>query len=305
MLRRLPACVMTLVLLALAQAHAAPAQELTTLYNGMALPQNVDGINALAVGPTFLGTFRAASQFTPTASGLASLLSIRGTCVIPYPTGTTCEGIGEVSIHADVNGRPSDVPLGTMGFYMSDSLGGQPVHKECGRLSPGVPLVAGTKYWAVMSAPDEIGWLLWRENRLPALQSIDGGAWTSTTSKTAALRVDAGFDQCVPRAVTNPGPGAELGDMYVRTGQTARNTVTIQNTGVAPLTWSGTTFTGGDASVFKLVDQLTDAVPKYPRQLGVGELRILEVRCTGGTEERWYEATLTLHTNDPTRPASR
>ena len=58
--------------------------------------------------------------------------------------------------------------------------------------------------------------------------------------------------------------------MYVRTGHTAFNTISIENTGVAPLTFSGAEFSGGDASVFSLFDQLTQAVPRFPREIGVG-----------------------------------
>ena len=120
---------------------------------------------------------------------------------------------------------------------------------------------------------------------------------------TLDAEINAGFDACVPKAKTIPAPGETLGDMYVRTGHTAFNTISIENIGVAPLTWSGATFSGPDASVFSLFDQMSQAAPRFPRQIGVGGgLRIIEVRCTGGAQERWYRATLTFHTNDPTTP---
>ena len=160
--RILLSCVVLFVMLAVAPAANA---QLTTLYNTIEGPQTVQGINSVAVGPSFLGEFRAATSFVPTRSGNASVLSMRGQCVIPYPQGTTCQGIGEVSIQRDVNGRPSGVSLGTMGFYLTDSLSnGNPVKRECGRLSPAVPLTAGTKYWAVMTAPDGIGWNNWTDD---------------------------------------------------------------------------------------------------------------------------------------------
>jgi hypothetical protein len=296
----LPAVVL-LVMLAL--APAANAQGLTTLYTTIDGPQTVQGVNSVAVGPSFLGEFRAATSFVPTRSGNASVLSMRGQCVIPYPQGTTCQGIGEVSIQADSNGRPSGVSLGTMGFYLTDSLtNGNPVKRECGRLSPAVPLTAGTKYWAVMSAPDGIGWNNWTDDSSEVLESIDGGAWTAAPNrKRLALRIDAGVDECVPDAKILPEAGVTLGDLYVRTGGTAVNSITVENVGLAPLTWSGYTVTGADARYFAVVPQPGQPF-KFPRQIGVGGLTLGYVSCVGGDEERWYRATVTLHTNDPDTP---
>lgn len=62
-----------------ATAHA----ELTTLYSNLDGPRTVTGIDSHPVGPTDDGDFRIASSFTPTRSGTAQLLSIRGRCVIP------------------------------------------------------------------------------------------------------------------------------------------------------------------------------------------------------------------------------
>ncbi len=294
------------VLLMLAVAPAASAQQLTTLYTSIEGESDVQGVNSVPVGPSFLGDFRYATTFTPTKSGSASLLSMRGQCVINFPTTKTCDSIGEVSIQADAGGKPSGTSLGTMGFYLVDALQtGDPVRQQCGTLSPRVQLNAGTKYWAVMSAPEGIGWLYSKEAPTETvLESLDGGAWKTppVATKTLALRIDAGFDACVPKAKTIPAPGETLGDMYVRTGHTAFNTISLENTGVAPLTFSGASFSGGDAAVFSLFDQFSQDVPRFPRQIGVGGLRLLEVRCTGGAQERWYRSTLTLTTNDPTTP---
>jgi hypothetical protein len=117
--RFLLACVFVFVTLAV--APAANAQTLTTLYNTITEPNDVQGVNSVPIGPSPLGTFRMATSFTPMTSGNASLVSIRARCVIPYPTGLTCQGIGEVSIQADVNGKPSGTSLGTMGFFLTDS----------------------------------------------------------------------------------------------------------------------------------------------------------------------------------------
>ena len=232
---------------------------------------------------------------------------MRGQCVINFPTTKTCDSIGEVSIQADANGKPSGTSLGTMGFYLVDALQtGDPVRQQCGTLAPRVQLNAGTKYWAVMSAPEGIGWLYSKEAPTETvLESLDGGAWKTppVATKTLALRIDAGFDACVPQAKTIPAPGETLGDMYVRTGHTAFNTISLENTGVAPLTWSGADVQRRRRRrSSRCSTRSSQAAPRFPRQIGVGGLRLLEVRCTGGAQERWYRATLTFHTNDPTTP---
>jgi hypothetical protein len=300
MSRFLLPCVVVLVMLAVAPAANA---ELTNLYNSMDGPQTVQGVNSVPVGPSFLGTFRAATSFVPTRSGDASVLSMRGQCVIPYPQGTTCQGIGEVSIQADSNGRPSGVSLGTMGFYLTDSLSnGDPVKRECGRLGPNVHLNAGTKYWAVMTAPDGIGWNDWTDDNTEVLESIDDGAWhAAPNSKKLALRIDAGVDECVPDARLLPKPGSTLGDLYVRTGGVAVNSLTLENVGLVPLVWSSYTVSGPDAQYFDVVAQ-PGAQFRFPRQIGVGGLALANVSCTGGPVDRWYYATVTLHTNDPDTP---
>jgi hypothetical protein len=230
---------------------------------------------------------------------------MRGQCVVPYPQGTTCEGIGEVSIQADRNGRPSGVSLGTMGFYLTDSLtSGDVVKRECGRLSPSVPLTKGTKYWAVMTAPDGIGWNDWTDDPSEVLESIDDGEWKpAPNSKRLALRIDAGVDECVPDAKLLPTPGTTLGDLYVRTGGTVVNSWSMENQGLVPLTWSGYSITGADAQYF-------DVIPgpgagdhfRFPRQIGVGGLQLGYISCLGGPQERWYRATVTFRTNDPDTP---
>jgi hypothetical protein len=135
------------VLVMLAVAPAASAQDLTTLYSSIEGESDVQGINSVPVGPSSLGDFRYATSFTPTTSGSASLLSMQGQCVINFPTTKTCDSIGEVSIQADANGRPSGTSLGTMGFYLVDALQtGDPVRQQCGTLSPRVQLNAGTRY---------------------------------------------------------------------------------------------------------------------------------------------------------------
>ena len=302
MQRFLLSCVVVFVMLAVAPAANA---ELTTLYTTIEGPQTVQGVNSVPVGPSFLGTFKAATSFVPTQSGNASVLSMRGQCVVPYPQGTTCEGIGEVSIQADLNGRPSGVSLGTMGFYLTDSLtSGDVVKRECGRLSPSVPLTKGTKYWAVMTAPDGIGWNDWTDDASEVLESIDDGAWKrAPNSKRLALRIDAGVDECVPDAKLLPTPGTTLGDLYVRTGGSAVNSWSMENQGLVPLTWSGYSITGADAQYF-------DVIPgpgagdrfRFPRQIGVGGLQLGYISCLGGPQERWYRATVTFRTNDPDTP---
>lgn len=161
--RFLLSAVVLQLMLALAPAAGAQGQ-LTTLYSPIEGESEVQGINSVPVEPSFLGTFKYATTFTPTRSGSASLLSMRGQCVINFPTTKTCDSIGEVSIPTDADGKPSGTSLGTTGFYLVDALNtGDPVRQQCGTLTPRVQLTAGTKYWAVMSAPEGIGWLYYKE----------------------------------------------------------------------------------------------------------------------------------------------
>ncbi|MGH3101644.1 MAG: hypothetical protein ACRDPU_11705, partial [Thermoleophilia bacterium] len=95
--------------------------QLTTLYSNLDGPRTVSGIDSHPVGPTDDGNFRIASSFSPTQSGRAQLLSIRGRCVIPSVELRACANVGEVSIRADVNGQPGPVALGTMGYYLLES----------------------------------------------------------------------------------------------------------------------------------------------------------------------------------------
>jgi len=386
------------LLLAMGAAPAAaPAQgTLTTLFTSMTTPSpTVTGMNSVPIGPSDIGTFRAAMAFTPTVSGKAQVLSMRGQCVIPGVNGTACAAdSGRVSIQSDAGGKPSGVELGSMGFYLLENAegawmvqtrgnptggsfrlnnsgdvttgpipynashfamhlamidvgwlpeflsdGGLPdpaffrsgnatvtavdihltggtnpsvsaikphLQEECGTLSPAPQLTAGTKYWAVMTAESEVGWNDWTDDTAEVLESIDDGPWQAAFNpKTLALRIDSGFDACVPVAVPNPDPGTTIGDMTTRTGEQAFNTITIENTGVAPLTLSRVSFTGPDADVFSLKD--TEPGPlarpyRLPRSQGVGSVSILYPTCTGAAVERLYTASMTLEMSDPSLP---
>jgi hypothetical protein len=281
--------------------------ELTTLFDTMSGERTVVQADSVPVGPSDLGHFRAAMAFTPTVTGTAQVLSMRGRCVIPYPRGTTCQGFGKVTIQGDAGGRPNGRVLGAMGFYLADSLSnGSPVKKECGTISPAPTLTAGTKYWAVMTSDDQIGWDQWKEDRAEVLQTLDDNPWEeSFNPKTLALRIDSGSDTCVPVAVPNPAPGTTVGDMYVRPGTMAFNTITMSNSGVAPLTLGGAEFSGSDAGVFSLLNSEPGPLARpfpFPRQVGVGGVSILYVACTGGSTGTTYKASLTIETSDPTRP---
>ena len=137
-------------------------------------------------------------------------------------------------------------------------------------------LNAGTKYWAVMSAPEGIGWLYSKEAPTETvLESLDGGAWKTppVATKTLALRIDAGFDACVPKAKTIPAPGETLGDMYVRTGHTAFNTISIENTGVAPAHLERRRASAAPTPrSSRCSTSCRQDVPRFPRQIGVGGL---------------------------------
>jgi Ca2+-binding RTX toxin-like protein len=382
----------------------APAQgTLTTLFTTMTTPApTATGINSVPVGPTDLGTFRAAMAFTPTVSGQAQLLSMRGRCVLIGNGGTACANIGRVSLQSDAAGKPSGQELGSMGFYLLEDaekawrleLTGNPtggtfrlryqdadvtnetgpipfdviidcracpqttlktlmrkfgksdwpsfmttgrlpqdvalfripgqgsvtafdvqltggtnpnvsltqpvIQQECGTLSPTPELKAGTKYWAVMTAEDEAGWSDWTDDTAEVLESLDDGPWqTAFNPKTLALRIDSGYDSCVPVAVANPDPGTGIGP-----GTERFNTVTITNKGVSPLTLGGASFTGPGAAVFSLLDAEPGPLARpyrFPRSLGVETTSIFYVACSSAAEGL-FRATLSIKTSDPSLP---
>ena len=116
------------VLLGLGAApEEAPAQgPLTTLFTTMDVPQKVSGVDSVPIGPSDLGTFRAAMAFTPTVSGRAQLLSVRGRCVIGGggESALSCAGFGQVSIQSDNGGKPSGQMLAAMGYHVLESFAG-------------------------------------------------------------------------------------------------------------------------------------------------------------------------------------
>src|SRR5262249_40281760 len=178
---------------------AAQAANPVTMFSSMEGVPTVQGINSAAVGPYQGINYRTAMAFSPTVSGTASLLLMHGQCVIPYPAGTTCQAIGQVEIQTDSGGHPSGTVLGSMGFYLADSVTtGQPVQKECGTLSPAPTLNAGTRYWAVMTSPDFIGWNFWTNAASTVLESDNNGAWfVPPTTKTLALKLVSGPNSCL------------------------------------------------------------------------------------------------------------
>ena len=348
----------------------------------------------MPVGPTEIGTFRQAMAFTPTTSGSAQLLSMRGQCV-----GLSCGEIGQVSIQSDADNKPSGVDLGSMGFYVFEDvpnlwriwetghptggtfrlqytdgttvkttapipyntfirccvrppavhqhrgrvqcgrlsrlpdspgdrttpgirragpfdaqmiLGGSGtvsavdvqltggtspdisidaphVEKECGSLSSAPMLTAGTKYWAVMIAPGEIGWNYWSDEPGQVMESTDDGPWVAKPdAKTPALRIDSGATACQPVAKPNPDPGTKLADLVTAPGVSAWSTATMANTGVAPLTLGKAHFTGPGASAFSLLDQEPGVLAKpyklpqvHRRRRAVDPLRRLQQPAAG------------------------
>ncbi len=393
-------CLLPLVGLANQSASAA----LTTLFSTIDGPPTVTGINAMPVGPTDIGTFKQAMAFTPTTSGQAQLLTMRGQCI-----GLSCADIGQVSIQANVNNKPSGVDLGSMGFYLAEDIpnlwrisetgnptggtfrlrytdgttvkttepmpydvyltcycGGQEisilqrmldagfprpgvadynydqltdtmmkmtmpgagtitvvdaqltggsspavvveqprVDKECGSVSGAPMLTAGTKYWAVMSAPTEIAWNYWSDDSAQVLESKNSGPWLAKPgAKTPALRIDSGATTCQPVAETNPASGTKIADLVTGPGGTAWTTATIGNGGVAPLTLGRARFTGSGAAVFSLLNQEPGQLAgpyRIPTSIGVDGLSILYVACNTQTQG-YYSANLVIDTSDPDLP---
>ena len=115
--RFLLACVFVFVTLAV-----APVANAETLFTSMTTPQpTVTGINSVPVGPSAQGTYRAAMAFTPTQSGKAQLLSMRGQCVLAAFGDQGCAEMGGVTIQSDAGGKPSGQVLGSMGFHLLEN----------------------------------------------------------------------------------------------------------------------------------------------------------------------------------------
>ena len=111
-------------LLLLVRGAGSAQASLTTLYSNIEGPRTVSGIDSHAVGRADDRSYRTAMAFKPTKSGTAHLLSMRGRCVVPYPTGTACANVGQVSLYSDAGGKPAGAPLGTMGFYLLEDTQG-------------------------------------------------------------------------------------------------------------------------------------------------------------------------------------
>ena len=116
--------IVPLVLVGLLAGAASAQAQLTTLYSNLDGPRTVTGVDSHPIGPSDLGVFRIAAPFTPTASGQAQLLSMRGRCVVPWPKGAVCANMGKVTVHADAGGRPAAQPLATMGYYLLEGSEG-------------------------------------------------------------------------------------------------------------------------------------------------------------------------------------
>jgi Ca2+-binding RTX toxin-like protein len=407
--------ILPLALLGLLVSASSAQAQLTTLYSNIEGPRTVTGIDAHPVGPTDQGVFRTARRFTPTTSGQAELLSIRGRCV-----GIVCAEIGKVTLHEDAGGRPAEPTLGTMGFYLLEGSEGswevrmkgnptggsfrlkvtadgkeqttaplpydiwhrdnrgcnelptleeileclrnpppdrdnirdriaywpipvgvlsngrfpadpayfrvngtvevtdvqltggtnpsisvtQPtIEEECGTLSPAPQLVAGKTYWAVMSANDEVGWDDWTDDRGEVLESVDGGRWWPAFSdKMPALRIDTGSSTCDPVAEPNPASGTSLGQMIVHPGGKKWTSISMSNSGVAPLTIGSATF-ANQGQAFTLMDGEPGplARPARLKPVGIGGTSLFYPTCNGDVPEDWYRSTLVLETSDPTK----
>ena len=302
--RRTPVVLITLAL-ALALAPAA---------NGATLFSNI-------VGPAGYGGYqvdttnqRVAQPFVATASGMPQRAGFFVTA-LTSATGTTSSA--SISIYRDIGGQPGyEIADGTP-ITFDDTNDSEPT---CAPLTPVPlfggdefePLVAGRTYWAVFQlntnhtaywSGAQVG-----NDGSPTI-STNGGAWSATGVGPRSLFIDSSTTCGAPDITTNPEPGIELGDMYAKPTGTGFQTLFVsRNGGIAELKLTGGSFSGPDASIFKVFkgepggpEGSAFIFPKRNVGFAPDGGVFLYIVCAppGGTPDGEKRATFTLTSNDP------
>jgi hypothetical protein len=154
---------------------------------------------------------------------------------------------------------------------------------NCMELDNDVQLNAGTTYW-VRFVPQDPVTTFWNYVRIDDVAS------------------------CSPHAVTIPVPGGPVDDMYAKPGGTSFQTISVGNDGLAELRLTGASFTGTNASSFRLLEGEPGGPEgttyTFPKTLSAGAsgVLLLYVTCDGAEPQGERTATLHLSTNDPTQP---
>ena len=247
---------------------------------------------------------RAAQQFTPTTSGTASFVSFAAYAYC-CPGGPDGPAPFTLRIHEDLNNHPGTqigLASGTVSDNAGEGIG------SCLSLIGNPILSSSQKYWFVLEAhAKRFQWYRGQTGGGLFRTSTDGSTWSAATQDSFSAWVsDTG---CSPHATTNPAKSTTIGDMYIKSGASTFNSITIGNDGAANLSVTGQTITGANASSFRVLNNDPNGVPPgqpvtYPRTLGPGGggVIFLYPTCDGSGQEGERRATLTISTNDPTQP---
>jgi hypothetical protein len=283
----------------------APAASGATLYSNL----SGGGADSSGTGEVVPPAQRIAQPFVATASGTARLVGFYGVSYLNQPS------VVSIQLHSNNNGDPGPViATGAPTVVDADS----DAVPTCTALSGvgGAPLPAlsvGQTYWAVFQAQSNPAF--WstasQGGGAPKRSSNSGASWATTTLAARSLLVDDG-QSCQPDISTipspDPDPNAELGDMYAKPGGTSFQTLSASNNGVAELKLTGGSFSGPDASMFKLLNGEPEGKPPgsaftFPKTLGssAGGVILMYIVCAPplGTDDGMYTATFTLTSNDP------
>jgi hypothetical protein len=287
---------MTASAMAVAGALAlAPAAKGATLYSNLE-----DGFVNSAHETT--QTQWLAQPFVPTSSGTARVASFYA---VSYLNQTTTVSVS-IHSHSTANGGQPGSLLATGSQAPIDA--DTESAPTCTALSGTPALNAGQTYWAVMRSHSSFtgNWLFSSGGgEAPKVSTDSGGAWSAGPGAAFTLRVDD-TAACAPDINTNPNAGVELGDMYAKPGGTGFQTLFASNNGVAALNLTGGSFSGPDASMFRLFKGEPggpEGSPfTFPKSVGTGGGGVFfYVVCAppAGTPDGPKTATLTVTSNDP------
>jgi Bacterial Ig domain len=295
-IRRLPVIVAVVLPLALTLALAPTA-------SGATLFSNLDGgagsNNADATQTTWL-----AQSFVPTSSGTARLASFWG---VAYFNQTTSASIS-IYTHSTASGGQPGTALATGTAPTIDDETGPTA--TCTVLNTPTALTAGQTYWAVLRSTSANNALWLTSGPFGATSKVStnsGGTWSARPPSLAfSLRVDDNAS-CAPDINPNPIAGVELGDMYAKPGGTSFQTLFVTNNGTQQLNLTGGSFSGPNASMFKLLNGEPAGVPPgsnftFPKSVGTGGGGVFfYIVCAPplGTADGEKTATFTVTSNDP------
>jgi hypothetical protein len=276
------------------------------IYNNITGPSTATGANSASVGTFTLvdGTthvFSAAQPFVAEASGAPYSIGMWVQCV-----GIGCHTAdGRLAITNDNSGKPGGTTMfRSSPFQTTDSLGGEPTCVLLSGTGNGL-LSQGTKYWAVMTSTDPLGWQAQNDTPSGALEKVDSKSWRPmNVDKTFSLRVDTN-PLCRPNAAPMPAAGTTIDYIFAKPGGTGFNTIFMGNSGTASLSLDSGSFSGPDAADFSVLDSEPDQFGAQPFQFpapiaGVPTAgRILYITCNGAEPQGFRHATFTVTTNDP------